>query len=103
RMEPKEVVATLTQAIHKPMNTNALVYLAKSLSAASARLKPKEAAQLCGPAAAALIQTMSKNNTNPFFPWGQVAEGLSPVLGRLEPKEAAQLCGPAAATLIQTM
>jgi hypothetical protein len=121
RLEPKEAAqrcgqaaAALTQAMSKTMSKYEPMWvnrsglelrgLAQALSAAAARLEPKEAARLCGRAAAILLQAMSKTTGAPFE-WAlqYLAEGLSAVAARLEPKEAARLCGRAAASLIQAM
>jgi serine/threonine protein kinase len=99
RLGPKEaaeVAATLTQAMSKTTDWR-LRYLAQNVAAVSGRLEPKEAARVCGQAAATLIQAMSKN-TNPVN-LQALAQGLSAVSARLGPKEAAE----AAANLTQAM
>jgi serine/threonine protein kinase/tRNA 2-selenouridine synthase SelU len=90
RLEPKEaaeLAATLTQAMRKTTNDFARATLAHQVSAVSARLEPKEAARLCRPAAAILIEAMSK-----YRHWDAVValgQGLLAVAARLGPKEAA--------------
>ncbi len=54
RLEPKEaaqVATTLSQAMTKTTQPNALSNLASSLGQVAARLEPKEAAQVCSQAA----------------------------------------------------
>jgi hypothetical protein len=81
--------------------TQDLLHLALALSAVSAHLEAKEAAQLCRQPAASLVQAMS-NTTSPYT-MQFLARSLSAVAARLEPREAAQLCGQAAAILTQNV
>jgi hypothetical protein len=81
-------VTRVLSAMSKTTGSYVLRHLAEGLSAVAARLEPKEAARLCGQAAATLTQAM-----------GPLAQGLSAVSARLEPKDAAEV----AATLIQAM
>ena len=103
-LEPKEAAeaaATLTEAMTKTNDPNALRNLAQGLSAVSGRLEPKEAARVSAQAAAAFTQAMTKtNDTNAL---DSLAQGLSAVSDRLEPKEAARVSAQAAATLTQAM
>jgi serine/threonine protein kinase/pilus assembly protein TadC len=104
RLEPREaaeVAATISQAMSKNTDPNALGNLAQALSAVSARLEPKQAAELCGQPAATIAQAMSKNTDD--FALLNLARGLSAVSARLEPNEAAKLCGQPAATIAQTI
>jgi hypothetical protein len=64
-------------------------------------MEPKEAAAVCGQAAALLIRAMTKPKSAWAVP--QLAQGLSAVAARMEPKEAAAVCGQAAALLSQAM
>jgi hypothetical protein len=92
----RQAAATLTQAMAKTTDPFALQPLAQGLSAVAARLEPKEAAAVCGQAAAALAHAMSlRTNVNLLPP----EQELSAVAARLEPKEA----GDVAAALIQSM
>jgi hypothetical protein len=76
---------------------SALLALGQGLSAAAARLEPREAAQ----AAATLSQAMSRT-TDPSA-LRDLAQGLSAVAARLEPREAARVSAQPASTLIQAM
>src|SRR5205823_4530840 len=63
--------------------------------------EPKEAAVVCGQAAATLTGAMSKA-TDPYA-LKALAGGLRAVAARLEPEEAAVVCGQAAAALTRAM
>jgi hypothetical protein len=64
-------------------------------------MEQKEAAAVCGQAAATLTQVMS--NTSDAFYLRALSQGLSAVAASMEQKEAAAVCGQAAATLTQVM
>jgi hypothetical protein len=55
-----------------------LQHLARFLSAVSTRLEPEKASQLCGQAAATLLQALSKT-TDPYAS-RDLAQGLSALL-----------------------
>ncbi len=80
----RQAAATLSQAISMKTNPSTLQTLAQGLSAVSARLEPKEAAQVCGQAAATLIQAMSKTTDSKW----DLAQGLSAVAAREDPTAA---------------
>ncbi len=93
-LDPQDAVASLTKAMTKTADPDALRELAKGLSAAAVRLDPKVAA-------ACLIQAMTKP-TDPNA-LGPLAEGLSAVAARLDPKEAKKCCAAAASLVMQVM
>jgi Protein kinase domain len=91
RIEPKEAAeaaASLTMAMTKTTNLDALEALARSLSALAARMKPKEAAAVCGRATASLRLAVTKTTDSNAL--RHLAEGLSALAARMEPKEAAE-------------
>ena len=93
----RQAIATLTQAMTKTNDPNALQFLAQGMSAGAARLEPKEAAE----GAATLTQAMTKTTDPNALQF--LAQGLSAVAARLEPKEASRVSAEAAATLTQAM
>jgi hypothetical protein len=104
RLEAKEAArvcaaaaATLTQAMSKTNNPNALYSLASVLSTVATRLEAKEAARVCAAAAATLTQAMSK--TNDALALSDLAPGLSVLAAHLEAQEAVEV----AATLTLAM
>ncbi len=98
----RRTAATLTQAMTRKTDAvalqplfqalattdaRALLSLSQGLSALVARLEPKEAAVVCGQAAATLILAMSRAKDN--YSMELLSDGLSALAARLEPKEAA--------------
>jgi hypothetical protein len=78
-----------------------LFLLAEGLSALAARLKPREAAAVCGQAAASLCQALSRTTDSNGLLY--LAQGLSALTARLGPREAAAVCGQAAASLSRAL
>jgi hypothetical protein len=87
----------LNQALSRTIDPFATQYLARALSAVSARLEPRAASQVCGQATATLIQAMTRATDDKAMQ--SLAAGVSAVATRLQSNEAAQI----AATLIQVM
>jgi hypothetical protein len=76
-----EAAATLSQAMIKTTDQNALQSLAQDLTAVAGRMEAKEAATVCGQAAATLSQAMTKTTMYPSA-LQSLAESLSAVLLR---------------------
>jgi hypothetical protein len=81
RLEPRDAVAVLSLAISRTSNEWESSALWQDLSAAAARMDPKEAAQV----AANLAQALKDNKDAGAW------EALEAVAARLEPKDAAQV------------
>jgi hypothetical protein len=91
----------LVQAMKNTKEPSALKDLGQRLSAVSARLEPREAAQAAAQAAAIFSRAI-KDTKEPLH-LSYLAKGLSAVSARLVPKEAAQAAAGAAAALTQAM
>jgi serine/threonine protein kinase len=96
RMEPKEAVAALRNAMTKRKDPNGLLGPARALSALASRLEPKEAAAVCGRAVVLLRQALPRTKDPE-----QVCQSMAELAGRMEPQQAAGLCGQAAAVLVK--
>ena len=106
RLEPREAAeaaATLRPLLGKTTDLVALRNLAQAVSALAARLEPKEAAAVCDPAAAALLQALSRAKTTEPDAFRALTHGLSALAARLGPKKAATVCSPAAGTLTRAI
>jgi hypothetical protein len=102
RLEPKDAArycaqaaTTLTQAMAKTTQADALKELAQGLTAVAARLGPKAAAQ----AVATLFQAMLKTTNHAAR--REVARGLAAVAGRVEAEDAAEFVATFAQVMAQ--
>jgi hypothetical protein len=104
RLESKqaaEIADALAQLLRQKTDTSERLQLTRMLAAVAARMEPKEAARIAGPAAATFTQAISQTQET-----GQLMVltlCLSILAERLEPGQAAAMSGQAAATLIQAM
>jgi hypothetical protein len=97
RAGPRDRVAAITEALAATTNADVGRQLVAGLAAAADALPPDEAAPVCGRAAAALTQAMTR--TNDYQAVRRYAESLAAVAPRLGAADAAR----AAATLVQAM
>jgi hypothetical protein len=103
RLEPKEAArcyapaaATLTQAVAKTIQADALKELAQGLTAVAGRLESKHAAE----AVATLFQAMVKTTNHAAR--RELARGLAAVAERVEAEDAAEFVATFAQVMAQT-
>jgi hypothetical protein len=101
RAQAADGAAALIQAMGRTTDPWAPAHLAQGLSAVAARLERKEAAELCGPAAVALTEAISKEV------WLGVLHrqtaAVPALAARLESKQVAVMCRSVVAALTQAM